>query len=673
MQVDHVPAHRPVTTSSPVRPARRRRPVGRGRAAVLGAAIAAALVAEVCNGVPASAAPVSVSPSTTTLIRPADYYVTEWNDALDYNNPEDISLTRLQINEGDASLTGGRLRVERAAQIILSRGDPGAVPTSAVRDPRARVLDGNVYTRVSFRMHSDRTTVGAVGYRTCDGCADGYRYFDIVPGWHTYDLDMVGDDDLEPPPAGAPRRLGPAWGGSVGLLYLAIAFNTPTKPTVMLDDASVYAPTAPVTLTLGSGTGNVELWSDTNENSFDDGTFGGGVGETANRLGSFNVGTTVRAWPGVFRSDQPVRFYTVQHGVKSAVSPVVNMPSSTSPMPVVMSPSELGGTDFATEVRGDPWEFDQPSDVNKTFNVDASVHDGALFANAAGNRNDPVVLFNLGAKSIDATRYHKVAVTMNFDGPWGLEDAPGGGLVGRFVWQGAGGAHEQVSMPIVVKPGRATYVMSFRTSPPTAILDPTGNVDWIGWGTGATTFVNMFRFDPHEDPGSRTWQIDDVKLLRDEEVAPTFAINFRDDRWGPGTTAELYADTNRLQSDGRGALIGTMGVGPGINTYTWNGAGVGAGSYYVHVVLQRGGRILSASSTGQVSVGLGGAGEPPAAQPAAPPGPTQAQLIAFFTWVLHTKFFCGVARSRNIAWIGAAPICNQLLGTWVRPKARRRR
>ena len=640
------------------------------RVPLLVACVTATLVAELAPAVPAGATPVAVAVSTGTVVRPADYYVTEWNDALDFNNADDMSLTRLQINEGDASLVGGRLRVERAAQIILSRGDPGAIPTSAVRDPRARVLDGNVYNRVTFRMHSDRATVGAVGYRTCDSCADGYRYFDIVPGWHTYDLDMVGDDDLEPPPAGAPRRLGPAWGGSVGLLYLAIAFNTPTKPTVLLEDASVYAPTSPVTLTLGSGSGNVELWADSNGNPADDGSYSGGVGESANRLGGFAAGSTVRAWPGLFRADTPVRFYTTQGGSRSAVSAPVNMATTSSPMPVVMSPSELGGTDFASEVRGDRWEFDQSSDVNQTFNVDASVHDGALFGFAGGNRNDPVVLFNLGSKSIDATRYHKVAVTMNYDGPWGLEDAPGGGMVGRFVWQGAGGGHEQVSMPFVAKPGRATYVVSFRSSPATGILDPTGNVDWIGWGTGATTFVNMFRFDPHEDPGNRSWQIDDVKLLRDEEVAPTFDITFRDDAWAPGTTADVYADSNRLQTDGRGVMIGTMAANGGVNTFRWNGAGVGAGAYYIHVVLFRNGRAVGASSTGQVDVGMGGAGEPPAAQAA---GPSQAQLIAFFTWVLQTKFFCGVARSRSMLAVGAAPICNLLLGPWVRPKAKARK
>jgi len=637
--------------------------------------LAAALVADLTGSVPAAAAaPSSVTPSAATITAPSDYFTNQWNDPMDFNNPEDISLTRLNFNEGSQSMNGGRLRVEGAAQIILTRGDPGAYPTSAVRDPRARTLDGNVYTRVSFRMHSDRTTVGAVGFRTCDGCADGYRYFDIVPGWHTYDFDMVGTNDLEGWPGGTARFAGTSWGGSIGLVYLAIAFNTPNKPTVTMDDAWIYAPANPISVTLAGGSGNVELWQDTNNNPGDDGTLSSAVNESANRIGSFPAGSTLSLSSGLFRPNQPVRFYTSQGGSKSAVSGAVTMPADSSPSPVVSSPSELGGTDFAAAVRGDAWDFDQATDVLKTFNTNASVHDSALFGFAAGAKNDPVVLFNLGPKQIDATLYHKVVVKMNYDGPWGLEDAPGGGLVGRFVWSSADGKHEQVSLPIVVKPGPATYVMSFRANPAASILDPTGNSEWIGWGTNETTFVSMLRFDPHEDPGERSWQIDDVKLLKDEAVAPTFGIQFRDDTWAPGTVAQLYADGNRSTADGLGTLIaGNVNVAAGTNTFTWDGSGVGAGPYFIHAVMTRNGRTITASSTGQVDVGMNGAGEPPnsielGGAPSA--GPTQAQLIAFFNYIVTIKFFCGVARARNIIAAGAAPVCDQLLGPWVRPKAK---
>ena len=105
-----------------------------------------------------------------------------------------------------------------------------------------------------------------------------------------------------------------------------------------------------------------------------------------------------------------------------------------------------------------------------------------------------------------------------------------------------------------------------------------------------------------------------------------------------------------------------------------------AGAYYIHVKIRRGGRDVGATSTGQVAVGTPGAGPAPDARgdlagQAAPPssGPTQAQLIAFFNYILTIKFFCSVARARNILAAGAAPVCNHLLGPWVRPKAKAKR
>ena len=62
--------------------------------------LTAALVADLTGSVPAAAAaPSSVTPSATTIAAPSDYFTNQWNDPMDFNNPEDISLTRLNFNE----------------------------------------------------------------------------------------------------------------------------------------------------------------------------------------------------------------------------------------------------------------------------------------------------------------------------------------------------------------------------------------------------------------------------------------------------------------------------------------------------------------------------------------------------------------------------------------------
>ncbi|MBX7071324.1 MAG: hypothetical protein K1X38_18215, partial [Microthrixaceae bacterium] len=190
--------------------------------------------------------------------------------------------------------------------------------------------------------------------------------------------------------------------------------------------------------------------------------------------------------------------------------------------------------------------------------------------------------------------------------------------------------------------------------------------------------VSLLRFDPHEDPGHRVWHLEDFKLLRDDAVAPTFTVQYADNTWAPGTVADIWADTNRSRVDGLGSLLdGSVPVSAGMNNYVWDGHNAAPGSYFIHVVLRRNGREVGATSGGQVANGVGGAGPAPAAagdlaHAPAPPtaGPTHEQLVAFFNFILTTKFLCGVARQRNIAWMGKAPICNQLLGPWPAAKAK---
>ena len=647
------------------------------RVAAIATAVSAAVIAQGTGAVPVAAATSAVTPSTSVVTAPMDYFTNQWNNPIDFSDAADFDVSRLQVPSGSALMNDGRLQLSGVGQVFFVRHDAGAAPTSAVRDPRTRDLDAATYSRISFRMHSDRSAYAALGYRSCDNCADGYRYFEVFRGWHTYDLDMVGETDLEPAPPGVPRRAGAPWSGKIDLLFMSPGFNTPDKPTLTLDDFMIYQPSPGVALTLGGGSGSLELWSDSNNNTSDDGDVNG-VGASANRLGAVAAGSTIYLSTGSFRPDQPLRFYTSQNGQKSAFSATVSMPSTSSPSPVVFSPSEGGGHDFATEVRGDAWDFDQPSDVFKTFNANAWVSEGALHATAGGVRNDPVVVLNSGATQIDATLYHKAAITIVYEGPFGLEDAPGGGLVGRLVWRGFDGGHEQVSEDIVVKPGRHTYVVDLRTSPAAAILDPAGNREFIGWGTSWTTFVSLLRFDPHEDPGNRVWHLEDFKLLRDDAVAPTFTVQYADNTWAPGTVADIWADTNRSRADGLGWLLdGGVPVASGTNNYVWDGHNATPGSYFIHVVLRRNGREVGATSGGQVANGVGGAGPAPAAagdlaHAPAPPtaGPTHEQLVAFFNFILTTKFLCGVARQRNIAWMGKAPICNQLLGPWPAAKAK---
>jgi len=565
-----------------------------------------------------AAAPAGVVPNRSTVVAPADYFTEMWNDPMDFNNVEDFNTTpRHMIQQGSANLAYGQLNMSGVHQAFLLRSDPGSYPTTAIRDPRSRPLDANRYRRVSFRMHSDRETNAAIFFRQCNSCEDGLKYFHIKAGWHSYDLDMTGPWDWDGlPNSSLPPVRGAPWAGNVEMMWMITNFDAGNLPNVSIDDFAIHEPTADIGLSVAATGGPAELWMDLDGNQANDGWSGGG-GQSASYLGNVSGPTFVGLPSGVLKRGQTARFYTAQNGQKGPLSAPVTMPADSRPTPRTITPWEGGGEDWATVARWDPWDFDQPSDA-WAVNAGYTTAWGALLGwTGPGQRNDPVVVLN-SDKLIDGQLFHKMAITINYDGPWGLEDAPGGGMVGRIVWHpyGAGPNGYQVSDDIVLKTGRATYFVEMRPWPPQAILDPAGNTDPIGWGIGRSTWIKDINFHPHEDPGNRSWQLEDVKLLRNEYIDPTrgggYDIKFLDDTWAPGTTATIIADPNLDPNDPAQVVIAwNLPVGPGINTFRWSGWPAGGGTYYPRVILHRNGESGSSYAFGAIDYGPAGAAWPP--------------------------------------------------------------
>lgn len=557
----------------------------------------------------------TVSVGRTQLVAPNDYFTTRWHDPMDFDNPEDFDTTPgHMIMQGGGRLANGGLDIWGAHQVFLLRSDPGSYPTSATRDPRSRPLDANRFRRFQFRMYSDRSTQAAMFFRQCNSCADGIKYFQIRAGWHSYDLDMTGPWDFDLLPANPTPVRGAPWAGFVEMLWMVTSFDAGNLPNLHIDEMALAEPTADLPVTLSAGSGQVDLWVDYDGQVGNDGS-GTVANWSASYIGRVDATGLIGLPSGLLRRGQVARFYTVRNGVRSAVSAAVGMSATSSPRPRVLTPWEGGGEDWATVVRGDPWDFDQPSDAELVVNAGHTTAGGQLLAWAGGRLNDPVVLFNRNGKPIDGQLFHKVAVTITYDGPWGLQDAPGGGMVGRIVWHPAGGGAVQVSDDIVLRTGRATYYVEMRPWPPHAILDPAGNPDPIGWGIGRSTWITGFEFHPHEDPGGRSWQLDDVRIQRNDYVDLSrggFDVRFLDDAWAPGTTATIIADPDHdTGNQGYVVLASGLPVGHGINTFRWNGWPAAPGSYYIRVVLHRNGVSADSDSTGQVDYGPAPAPWPP--------------------------------------------------------------
>lgn len=584
---------------------------------VLIAVACAAVVLAPATGAPTAAAAEGaiVVPSAARITAPGEYFQAMWQDRMDFSNAADFDTTpRHMIQQGSATLADGRLSLSRVQQVYLLRSDPGSYPTTAIRDPRSRPLDANRYRRITIRMYSDRDSNAAMFFRRCNSCANGLKYFHIKAGWHSYDLDMTGAGDLDGlPNSSLPPVRDATWGGNVEMLWMITSFDAANLPELSMDDFGIVESTPGITASIGATGGAAELWMDTDGNTSNDGS-GRVAGRSASYLTTVTGPTVVRLPSGLLRPGQTARFYTRRGGTTTPVSDPVQMPSTSRPMPRVLSPTETTGQDWAAVRRGDPWDMSQPSD-GRVVNAASSFSDGFLHGwTGPGRHNDPVVSLPVDTP-IDGQLFHKVALTITYDGPWGLEDAPGGGLVGRVVWHPYGGAPYQVSDDLVLRTGRATYVVEMRTWPPTQILDPAGNTDPIGWGTGRSTWISALDFHPHEDPGARSWHIDDIKLLRNEFVVPggrAIDISFVDDAWAPGTTADIVADPNLNPDDAAQVVLARgLPVTAGQNRFRWSGAPTQPGTYYVRVILRRGGWASASYSFGAVDVSPTASAWPP--------------------------------------------------------------
>jgi hypothetical protein len=253
-------------------------------------------------------------------------------------------------------------------------------------------------------------------------------------------------------------------------------------------------------------------------------------------------------------------------------------PANPYPLPVIDSPSSAGTNDYPAVTRGDPWDFVQASDVASTQNLLWGVGNGVLNGyNVGPNPNDPQVQLSLGPP-IDGTAFHHLMLRVWYAGPFGLQNAPGGGMVGRLVWTVAGHPTEfQDSDDIIVYPGWNTIEVDLATNPAGAIVDPNTPFAHYGWWGQQITFL---RFDPHEDPGQRQFLIDDIRLTDDSTGNGSFPIQFHDNAWEAGTVADVYAQA----SDGSVRGLGSMTMAGPSATFNWSGAP--AGTWWIFVRLR---------------------------------------------------------------------------------------
>jgi hypothetical protein len=262
----------------------------------------------------------------------------------------------------------------------------------------------------------------------------------------------------------------------------------------------------------------------------------------------------------------------------------------TSPTVRMLTPSIEGGADYAT-VAGNPWDFNDASDIAGTNHIVNVSFDGTAY-NGQTQGNDSYVVLPLPVP-LNTDRYHRFTADVCYGGEFALTGAPGGGMNARVIWFDEGGQALSDSQDIIVEPGCNRMTFDMATDPAIAVDDDTTALK-AGW---RGLKISYLRFDLNEDPGTRAFSLRDIRLADDAAFSSgTYPITFNSSVAG---SAEVFVTTERGSFNG--TRIGTVpNVVAGANQFNWDGGNLPNGTYWVYTVIRGGGGIGTGYSTGPV-------------------------------------------------------------------------
>ena len=274
-------------------------------------------------------------------------------------------------------------------------------------------------------------------------------------------------------------------------------------------------------------------------------------------------------------------------------------PPAGAPQPQVLTPDPAGGEDAAEVVVGNAWDFLDAADVVGAHNVrDAHFEDGRFEAtNAPPQQDNPWIQLPHGP-GIDPSRYHLLTISTTYDGPFSLGFGPGGGMHGRWLFRRADtGLVWADSRELVTYPSRPTVTYDLTDGRFGSTVEP-GFPSW----TGST--ITGLRWDPNEDPGARTWRVDDIRLAAPHEASGLFDVQWRDRAHQPGTTVDV--GVSRRRGDTSTSPVATdIAQRAGINTARLDLSHLAPGEWWVWVRATSPDGVTSTSTAQGVLVATG--------------------------------------------------------------------
>jgi hypothetical protein len=319
---------------------------------------------------------------------------------------------------------------------------------------------------------------------------------------------------------------------------------------------------------------------------------------------------------------------------------------TAKPEVTIESPSMTSGPDYATEMLGDPWDFDNLEDVanrnlpafQRNFNfvsLTDSVFTGqAIIPGGAPPgqvESDVQGWMNISPQNpVDTSKYRYLSYTLEVDetgfgnivnkvgNVQDFDPGIGGGWVTRIVWWDIDiDVDGSSTNDIVVYEGLRTYTLDLLPlSVANAGLEP-GDMfaAQSGW-TGNATLRNL-RIDPLEVNDPTNFSLHDVKLRG--KSAPTtdgtFDIEFTvADLDSNAISIEVFSDTDQAGADGA-MVAGPLTLAPGRHTVQISTQSLGPADLYFYIVASDGSNVSTTYSEAPITFSYtqGGSTAPPSA------------------------------------------------------------
>ena len=505
-------------------------------------------------------------------------------DSWDFGQPRDLVDEPGLTHKGftNVETTGGQWKgqAEPAANVRLLQSW-NSLPNG--RDGETTPIDADTYTHVSIRMRltGHNAAWGELSWYDCGRLAQecrGAQGVRVFEGWHTYDFEIQND----------PSRGPIDWAGEIrGIVF------TPSAPggSIELDWVRLYQPSnGPITVTSRDASPDATLiWDrdrDASNNTAQNPNWGVISEEST---GEFNVDAM---FPGAYH------VYSLRpDGSRSLIN---TLKVNKRPRPRVLQPDAIGGTDYATVVRGDAWDFSEASDQSLVRNMTFTIDNGELIGrNTAPTASDSGFRVTIPAdKRIDGSRFTNFSARVFYEGDFSLSGDPGGGMNARLIWRTTDGL-VRVSEDIVVFPGWNTITIDLDDTPPASLIE--GGATSAAWDGKQ---IELLRFDPHEDIGTREFWVDWIKLSEnDKPVNNKVVIGFRDLAHQQGSKVRIFLDRD---GDGNGdKQIALRSVWFGHNIHRWPVTSEfrGTGEWFITIkITDPEGVTTTATSTGTVEL-----------------------------------------------------------------------